>query len=161
MNVNFNHFKKQLSSPVAFNLFLLTKLPAAFFAGLKIQALSEESAAISVRQKWFNKNPFHSIYFAILAMAAEVSTGILCLGALYKRQPAVSMLVVKNEGFFYKKATGKVVFLCKDGDKIIAAIEQSIQSGEGTTVTCNSKGTNEVGELVAEFNFTWSFKAKK
>lgn len=160
MNVNFIHFKKQLTSPVAFNLFLLTKLPSAFFAGLKIQALSEKVAVISVRQKWFNKNPFHSIYFGMLAMAAEVSTGILCIGNLYKRKPAVSMLVVKNEGFFYKKATGKILFLCEDGDKVIAAVEQSIQSGEGTTVTCNSKGTNEAGELVAEFNFTWSFKAK-
>jgi hypothetical protein len=142
-------------------MFLLAKLPAAFFAGLKVQELTPESAAIGVRQKWFNKNPFHSIYFAVLAMAAEVSTGILCLSAIYKRNPAISMLVIKNEGFFYKKATGKIIFSCRDGTNIKAAIEQTIQTGAGTTVTCNTRGINEAGELVAEFNFVWSFKAKK
>lgn len=71
------------------------------------------------------------------------------------------MLVVQNEGFFYKKATGQIIFTCKDGSRVYAAIEQAIKTGEGTTVTCNSKGTNEAGEIVAEFNFTWSFKVRK
>jgi preprotein translocase subunit SecA len=34
-------------------------------------------------------------------------------------------------------------------------------TGEGKTVICKSVGTNSKGEVVAEFNFTWSFKAKK
>jgi hypothetical protein len=141
-------------------MFLLSQLPAAFFAGLKLDQLTQRSSSVSVRQKWFNKNPFHSIYFAILAMAAEVSTGVLCLANLYKRKPPVSMLVVKNEGFFYKKGTGKIVFTCNDGNAVSEAIEKAIQTRDAASVTCNSKGINEKGELVAEFNFTWSFKPK-
>lgn len=160
MNPQFQFIKRHLTNPIKFRIFLLTSLPAAFFAGLKVEQLSEERAAISVRQKWFNKNPFHSIYFGVLAMAAEVSTGILCMSSLYKRKPAVSMLVIKNEGFFYKKAIGKIVFTCTDGALVNDAVEQSIRTGEGVTVECNSKGVNEKGEVVAEFNFTWSFKAK-
>jgi hypothetical protein len=142
-------------------MFLLTKLPAAFLAGLRLRKLEVGEAVVSVRYKWLNTNPFGSLYFAVLSMAAEATTGILCMSALYKRKPPVSMLIIKNEGFFYKKATGKIVFTCRDGYKINAAVEQSIQTGEGTTAACNSKGINEAGELVAEFNFTWSFKAKK
>ena len=106
MNAAFSEFRKQITSPLKFKLFTLSKLPAAFFAGLRVKVFDETKAVITVRQQWFNKNPFHSIYFAVLAMAAEVSTGIAGFAAVYKRRPSVSMLVIKNEGQFYKKATG-------------------------------------------------------
>lgn len=142
-------------------MFLLAKVPAAFFAGLRLKELSAGKAVVSVRYKWFNKNPFGSLYFASLSMAAEAATGILCMSALYKRKPPVSMLIVKNEGFYYKKATGEIIFTCTDVANISEAVERAIQSSEGTTVVCNAKGVNDTGELVSEFNFTWSFKAKR
>ena len=107
---------------------MLTKLPSAWFAGLRIEALSEQEAEVSVRQKWFNKNPFRSIYVAILSMPAEVSTGILCMGALYKSNPSVSMLAIGMEGSFTKKATGKILFKCSDGLAINAAVEKAIRN---------------------------------
>jgi hypothetical protein len=70
------------------------------------------------------------------------------------------MLVVKIEGNLHKKAIGTIHFTCLDGALIDAAIEESILSGEGRTVTCLSTGTNEAGEVVATFQITWSFKAK-
>jgi phage terminase large subunit-like protein len=139
---------------------MLTKLPSAWFAGLKVEKLTQEEAIVSVRYKWFNKNPFHSIYVAVLSMPSEVSTGILCMGALFKRTPAVSMLVVKNEGHYYKKAVGKIRFTCSDGAAINDAVEQAIATGEATTINCHSVGANEQDETVAEFYFTWSFKAR-
>ena len=140
---------------------MFTKLPSAWFAGLRIVSLSSNQSVISVQQKWFNKNPFNSIYFAILSMAAEVSTGILCMGSIYNRNPAVSMLVISSQGHFYKKATGKILFTCTDGNQVDEAVERSIATGEGVTVICKSVGTNVKQEIVADFLFTWSFKAKK
>ena len=140
---------------------MLQKLPSAWFAGLRIEELTEEKAVISVRYSLFNQNPFRSIYVGILSMASEVSTGILGMGALYKRKPAVSMLVVKNEGHYFKKAVGKILFTCSDGNAILEAVEKAISTGEGTTHNCHTIGTNEAGEIVAEFYFTWSFKARK
>lgn len=139
---------------------MLSRLPVAFFSGIRIEFLNEEKAVISIRQKWFNKNPFHSIYFAMLSMTAELSTGILCMGALYERKTPVSMLVIKNEGYFLKKATGKINFSCMDAAAINRAVEMAISTNEGTTVNCHAIGTNEQNEMVAEFYFTWSFKAK-
>lgn len=139
---------------------MLTQLPSAWFAGLRIEELTEEKAVISVKQKWFNKNPFKSIYVAILSMPAEVSTGILAMGTLYRRQPSVSMLAVGMEGSFIKKATGKILFTCKDGKQLNDGVEKTIATGQPTTVRCHSIGTNEVNEIVAEFYFTWSFKAR-
>ena len=160
MNPQFHLFKKQISNPFKYKLFMLTKLPMGFISGLKITTLSEQEATVTVGFKWLNKNPFKSIYFAVLSMAAELSTGILGFGQIYKRKPTVSMLVVKLEAEFYKKAIGIINFKCNDGDKIDAAIEQCIQQNIGTTIECTSIGKNIEGEVVAKFIFTWSFKAK-
>jgi len=160
LNHHFRQFKKQLASPFSFRAFLFAKLPVAFFCGLRLQHLDEQAAAISVRFKWFNQNPFRSMYFAVLAMAGEVSTGILAMGALYKRDPSVSMLLIKTEGEFYKKAVGKIVFTCSDGRQINDAVEEAIATAAATTCACTSVGTNETGEVVARFVYVWSFKAR-
>jgi hypothetical protein len=71
------------------------------------------------------------------------------------------MLVVNIKGDFMKKAVGKTSFTCNDGAAIKQTIEAAIASGEGKTITAKSTGTNEAGEVVAVFEVTWSFKAKK
>lgn len=161
MSSHFNNFKRRLGSSFAFRMFLLTKVPAAFFSGLGLEKLEDRESAISVSYSWFNKNPFRSVYFATLAMAAEISTGILCMGHLYKRNPSVSMLLISQKGDFYKKATGKIIFSCRDGDLINEAAGKAESTGEATTVICRSTGINEQQQTVAEFYFTWSFKARK
>ncbi|MCU0321505.1 MAG: DUF4442 domain-containing protein [Chitinophagaceae bacterium] len=160
MNTHFTSFQQLITNPIKYRLFMLTKLPMGFLSGLKMVELNEQSASVSVRFKWLNQNPFRSIYFAVLSMAAELSTGVLAFGNIYNRKPAVSMLVSKVEGEFFKKAIGKIVFTCNDGTIIAKAIEQTIATGEGVVVNCTSTGVNEQGEIVASFIFTWSFKSK-
>ena len=139
---------------------MLQRLPSALFAGLRIKIFDEQHAVISVKYKWFNQNPFRSMYFAIQSMAAEMSTGLLASAQVYQRSPAVSMLVVGIEAKFLKKAVDTISFTCNDGDAIDRIIEESIASGEGKTIICKSIGTNMAGEVVSEFLVTWSFKAK-
>ncbi len=160
MNSSFFLFKNQITNPLKFKLFTLTKLPMAFFSGLKVTQLEPNVAAVSVRFKWMNQNPFQSIYFAVLSMAAELSTGVLAFAQIYQRKPGISMLVVKLEAEFYKKAVGKIVFSCKDGNEVIRAIEETILTKQGVTVACTSIGKDEQGNEVAKFIFIWSFKSK-
>ncbi len=160
MNPSFDIFSKQISNRWKFRFFLLQRLPSAFFSGLKIRSFDAEQAIIGVRFSWFSQNPFRSMYFAVQAMAAEMSTGILGFAQIYQRKPSVSMLVLKVEGSFTKKATGFICFTCKDGKMIEDAVEKAIQTGEGQTVVCHSVGTNEEQEIVANFWVTWTFKAK-
>jgi hypothetical protein len=142
-------------------MFLLSRLPNAFFAGLRIRHIDESGCEVTVPYKWFTKNPFRSTYFACLSMAAEMSTGALCLVHLYKRKPPVSMLVVKVESDYFKKAIGRTSFICEDGPLIKEAIEQAVQTGEPKTIKAKSVGRNHEGIVVAEFYITWSFKAKR
>jgi hypothetical protein len=148
-------------NPVAFRLFLLKKLPAAYFSGLKVKEVSEYSCTVTVPFRWFTQNPFRSTYFACLSMAAEMSTGILAMAHVYKRSPKVSMLVVSVEGKFYKKTTGLTKFICEEGSLIQETIQKAIDSFESQTIKAKSSGFNERNELVAEFWITWSFKAKE
>ena len=161
MNPAFSTFRRLITNPISFVFFLFTKLPAAFFAGLRIHYFDDRKCVVRIRYSWFSQNPFQSIYFAVEAMAAEMTCGMLAFAQVYQRVPKISMLVVGTQANFLKKATGTVLFSCEDGLAIQEAIQETIATGEGKIVICKSVGRNEKGEVVAEFNFTWSFKAKK
>ncbi len=153
-------FLKLANNSFKLNLFLLNKLPAAYFSGVRLVSINEETAVVKVPYKWFSTNPFKSTYFACLAMAAEMSTGLLSMGSIYKRNPAISMLVVGLTGEFYKKATGLTYFTCNQGALIETAIQKSIASGEAVSCQCEALGKNDAGEQIALFKITWSFKVK-
>ncbi len=137
------------------------KLPSAFFSGVRVRELSEKHCIATVPFKWFSQNPFKSTYFACLSMAAELSTGALAMAHIYKKSPAVSMLVVKVESEYFKKALGTTYFVCNDGEAMQHEIEECIATGEGKTFRALSTGQNQAGETVALFHITWSFKAKR
>jgi acyl-coenzyme A thioesterase PaaI-like protein len=161
MNPNSAAFVNLLNNPFKARLFLFSRLPSAFFSGVRVREIDSSQSRVSVPYRWFSRNPFGSTYFACLAMAAEMSTGILGLMQVYKRNPSVSMLVVGLSGNFFKKAVGLTLFTCGDGKIIEEAVERALSTGEGQAVVARSRGTNEVGELIAEFQITWSFKMKK
>lgn len=150
-----------IKSPIKFRLFLLSKLPSAFFSGVRVKYVDENRCQVAVPYKWFSRNPFRSTYFACLSMAAEMSTGVLAMGHLYNCKPQVSMLVVKVEGEFLKKAVGITVFTCEEGKQIQDTIAESIRTGEGLSIRVKSTGINKSGDTIAEFYITWSFKRKK
>ena len=129
MNPGFQEYKKQITNPLKFRFFLLQRLPSALFAGLRIGSFDEQEAVIKVKFSWFNQNPFGSMYFAVQAMAAEMSTGLLALGQVYQRKPAVSTLVVNMEAKFIKRGIDTISFTCKDGAAILQAIEETIATG--------------------------------
>ncbi|HEX8505685.1 MAG TPA: DUF4442 domain-containing protein [Hymenobacter sp.] len=153
-------FRRQVLSPTKLRLFMLRKLPMAWLAGLRLTALTPEAATVTVRFKYLTQNPFRSIYFACLAMAAELASGIQAMMNV-QAGGSVSMLVVSMQGNFTKKAVGLIAFTCPDGPAITQAIAESRATGEGRTVECTSTGVDEAGDVVAVFRFTWSFRAKR
>jgi len=154
-------FIKLVKHPFKFRMFLLSRLPNAFFSGVRIRHIDMNNCVTTVPYKWFTRNPFQSTYFACLSMAAEMSTGALCLAHLHRRTPSVSMLVVKVESEYFKKAAGRTIFTCEDGALIKETIEQAVATGDARTVRARSVGKNSDGAMVAEFFITWSFKPRK
>ncbi len=153
-------FCRQVLSPAKLRLFMLRKLPMAWLAGLRLTALTSDAATVTIRYKYLTQNPFRSIYFACLAMAAELASGIQAMMHVQGGGP-VSMLVVGLTAEFRKKAVGRIAFTCPDGAAIVQAVADSRATGEGRTVVCTSTGVDEAGDVVAVFRVTWSFRAKK
>ena len=93
-------------------------------------------------------------------MDAELSTGAMVMSCIRASKKNISMLVANNKATFYKKATGKITFICNDGKLIEQTIKDAILSGEGKTCWMKSEGFNEDGILVSVFEFEWTLKVK-
>lgn len=143
-----------------FNTFICFKLPAAFFCGVRLKSLSDSNCTTSVKHRWINQNPFQSMYFAVQAMAAELSTGALVIDKIQQSGKNISMLVANNKSSFTKKATGRITFECIDGKVIDDAIAKTIATGEGQTFWMKSKGFNQENNQVSEFDFEWTVRVK-
>lgn len=142
------------------NVFLFFKLPSAFICGVRAKQLEATKCVVSVKHRWINQNPFNSMYFAVQAMAAELSTGALVMYQIKKSNRKIAMLVANNKANFTKKATGRITFTCNDGAIIEEAINKTIASGEGQTFWMKSIGIDENGIQVSEMDFEWSIKLK-
>lgn len=158
--MNNSKFQKLVNNRFLFRLYLLKNLPMAFIAGIKVKELTDEKSITVIKFKWLTQNPFHSMYFACEAMAAEMSTGLLVLNSIYNSSPPISMLITENKATYFKKATGKITFTCDEGAKISEVINNVKQSSQSFSIDIKSIGVDEVGDKVAEFIFTWSLKVK-
>ncbi|PTX43384.1 uncharacterized protein DUF4442 [Christiangramia gaetbulicola] len=147
-------------SPSKLNSFLMLKLPSAWLCGVRVKHIDQTECIVSVKHRWINQNPFNSMYFAVQAMAAELSTGALVMNKIQQSDKKVSMLVAQNKSVFTKKATGKIKFTCYDGNKVNEALERTLKTGEGQTFWMKSVGLNKDGDEVSVFEFEWTVKAK-
>lgn len=142
------------------NKFLFFKLPSAYWSGVRVKSIDKEKCIVTVKYKWFNQNPFKSMYFAVQAMAAELSTGALVMREVQRSQRKISMLVANNNSTYTKKATGEITFTCMEGNKVREFIDKSIETGEGQKFWLQSIGIDESGDQVSVMNFEWTVKAK-
>lgn len=157
-----SQFRNGVTNNFKFALFKLSKLPLAFFAGLKVKEISDEIAVVQIKHNHWTKNPFKSMYFAAQAMAAELSTGLLVMDKVSQAKPRrISMLVRKMDAEFTKKATGNIQFTCNDGVKLNEAFNKILNSDEGETINMKTIGKDEHGDIVSTFHFLWTVKEKK
>lgn len=142
------------------NRFLAIKLPSAFISGIRVSAISDTEAHANVTHRWINQNPFGSLYWATQGMAAELVTGILLMKKIKESGHNISMLVVKQEGRFHKKATGKIEFSCDQGNEIDQMISKAVKTGEGQQLILKAAGYSQDHVMVSDFEFSWSIKLK-
>lgn len=152
--------QSNFTNSLKFRLALFNMLPMGYLSGMKIKELTDEKCSVTVPFKRLNKNPFRSTFWAVLGMAAEMSSGALLLMYTHKQKPSIAMIVMNCKGEFIKKATDITTFTCLDGIKIKEAIEKTASTGEPELIECSMEGKNKAGEIVANFSFTWSVKAR-
>ena len=148
-------------TPSKINMFSFFKLPSAWWCGVRLRELDKNSSVVTVKHRWFNQNPFNSMFWAVQGMAAELTTGALMIDQIEASGKKISMLVANNTANFSKKATGRITFTCEDGHLIKEALEKTIATGEGQTIWMKSFGVNEDGVVVSTFDFEWTVRLKQ
>jgi len=143
-----------------FKAYAIQKLPLAFLIGFKIVEFDESKCVTHVKYRYLNKNPFRSTYWAVLGMAAELSTGAYALLATKGKEEGVAVILVATHAEFVKKATGVTTFTCSNWFEFDKAASRAIVTGEPQTATGKSIGLNSDDETIAMFEFTWSFKKR-
>jgi len=142
------------------NYFLFFKLPSAYWSGVRVKSINDNECIVSVKLNWFNKNPFKSIFWAVQGMAAELSTGMLVSKQISERKINVSMLVTSSSSNFYKKAVGRIKFNCVQGNELKNIFDKLDEKNPTNKIIMFSKGIDELGDVVSDFKFEWSFKRK-
>ena len=146
-------------TPNQINKWMLFKLPAAWLTGVRMSSISDTKCEVKVRFKWINQNPYRSMFWAVQGMAAELTTGMLLTKSIQESNTNISMLLVGNKSNFYKKAVGKIKFICDEGE---AAKELINLTKKNIThkAWLKAKGIDETGDIVSEFDFEWSCKKR-
>ena len=146
-------------TPNQINKWMLFKLPAAWITGVRISSISDTKCEVKVRFKWINQNPYRSMFWAVQGMAAELTTGMLLTKSIQESNTNISMLLVGNKSNFYKKAVGKIKFICDQGEtakELINLTKKNITH----KAWLKAKGFDETGDMVSEFDFEWSCKKR-
>ena len=138
---------------------MLFKLPAAWLTGVRISSISDTKCEVKVRFKWINQNPYRSMFWAVQGMAAELTTGMLLTKSIQESNTNISMLLVGNKSNFYKKAVGKIKFICDQGETAKELIDLT-KKNITHKAWLKAKGFDETGDIVSEFDFEWSCKKR-
>lgn len=154
-----SEFLRLVNSPWRMRLYLLRKLPAAWFLGIQVLRCDAGACSIRLPFHWQSKNPFQSIYFAAQCAAGELSTGLLVMATL-AGQPPVSMLVINIEAEFLKKAAARLNFTCTEGAQVESAVRQALSSTEAQVLRLHSTGRLPDGTVAANIWITWSLKRR-
>ena len=128
-------------TPSKINKFMMLKLPAAWFTGVRVKEINNGFCVVTVKLKWLNQNPFKSMFWAVQGMAAEMSTGALVMREIQESGKRISkqswnlfpkiketQRFLKNE-FIIKPSVYEIhpelSFMAMNGMKVIEASKKS------------------------------------
>lgn len=152
--------RRRVVGRLPLTLWMWRMLPLAAFAGLRVTRLDEGACTVELPGGWRTRNPFGSTYFAAQAMAAEMSTGAPALVLRADAPRALSMLVLGLRASYGRRLIGPGAFRCDEVAAIAAAIARAAASDEPQALVVRSTGRDAAGEVVAEFEVSWSFKRR-
>lgn len=159
LNAEQQRLLSSFRSPWRLRLFFLRRLPSLAWWGVGLQHLDARQCQVRIPFSWRTQNPFRSTYFAALAGAAELSTGLL-VSLHTTGHGRFSLLVTAAEAHFTKKADTDVVFSCEEGREAAAAVSRALETGQPQQFSLTTQGRNAQGIPVAGMTFTWSIKLR-
>lgn len=100
------------------------------------------------------------MYFGALAVGADLAGGIHAFYFADQLKKNISFSFKGMKADFIKRAETDVIFECKDGLKVKAALEESARTNERVNEVTKVQAFNLQDELVAEFEMQLSVRCK-
>ncbi len=157
MKPTFNHtLAKTLLQPWKLRLWMIRRLPMGLASGMVVETLNENNCEVILRDRPWLHNPFGSVFWAVMGMAAELSTGSLVYA--WTSGSKVKFILTGMEAVFTKKLRGKSSYFCPAGPEVLRSLEKLEKPGDTISVILPVISKDQSGQVVAEFKFTWTLK---
>jgi len=139
------------------------KVPMIGFCQPELISLTEQHCEICLPLNQNTKNHVNSLYFGALAVGADITSGFLAIMQVEKTGKPIELLFKDFNADFKKKALADTHFICQEGDKIQAMINQALQTqqrvNQGIVVTAKTPSLS-TDDVIASFTLTLSLKHK-
>ncbi len=139
------------------------RIPMIMFCAPRVVKLDEEGCDLLIPLGYRTRNHLGSMYFGALHVGADLAGGLNAARLMMKGLGGVNLVFKDCRSEFLKRADGDVLFSCRDGVRVRAAMEETTATGERVHVPVEIVATvpKKYGdEPVARFTLTLSMKRK-
>ena len=147
---------RQLTNPWKMRWWMLRRLPMGLISGMLIESLDENGCKVMLKDRMWIRNPFGSVFWAVMGMAAELSSGALLY--TYVSGTNTKYILISMEAVFLKKVRNKSFYFCRSGQEVQRNLNSLESPGDTCTVTIPVSAYDHAGQSVAEFKFCWQLK---
>lgn len=134
------------------------KIPMIGFVRPKLVSVDENQAIIRIRLRRRTRNHLKSMYFGAMSVGADLAAGLHTFYLAGEDQKRMSFVFKSVNADFLRRAESDVEFICNDGSKIKAIIDQALSSGERMHESVEVLVQDSAKEIVATFQMTVSVK---
>ncbi len=138
-------------------------IPLLFMVNPSVLAVDAKRCEVKIPLTRMTRNHVKSMYFAVLAMGADLAGGVILLEAIKRSKAKMGFIFKDFTADFVKRAEADVHFICEEGDKVQKLVAEAIRTKKRTNVTVNMFATTPKktgNEPIAKFTLTMSVKVQ-
>ena len=157
-------FQRLLPATVRQTLYLryfgITRIPLLYYVRPSVTEISDTRVVIKIPLNRRTKNHQGSMYFAALAMGADVCVGLLAVDLINKQPQKISFVFSDFNAEFYRRADADVYFCCDQGHEIAALVDKAMHQDDRVALPLQAVATlaSDADQPVARFRLTLSLK---
>lgn len=147
-------------------LWCVRHIPMVMWLAPQIITLSSQRCVIKIRLGWRSRNHLRSMYFGALCVGADLAGALMAmrlsegLCAEDDHSTPVSVVFRDVKGSFVRRSEQHTLFICEDGDKILACAREAHLTSQRQDVEVEVKAYEQISkQLVAHFKLVLSLKA--
>lgn len=114
-------------------LFAWWRIPLLAAARPVIEVLEDDRCVVRIPLRRRTRNHLGSMYFGALAIGADCAAGLMAVDRIRKKGAKVALVFKSFQAQFLKRPEGDVRFVCEEGARIGAMIDQALTTGERVT----------------------------